>query len=54
VDSLLSRAASFGRIEIPRQQSRENFMRRATIDAIDDCLRLDAARSTFAFEPNVT
>jgi hypothetical protein len=54
VDSLLSRAASFGRIEIPRQQSRENFMRRATIDAIEDCLRLDAARSTFAFEPNLT
>ncbi len=41
VDSLLSRAALLGRVEVPRQRSREDFMRRATIDAIEHCLRLE-------------
>ena len=53
VDSLLSRATLLVRVEIPHQQSREHFMRRATIDAIEHCLRLDASSSTFALESHV-
>ena len=41
--SLLSRAAWSIRIQVKRQQARGNSMRRAMIDAIEHCLRLDAA-----------
>ena len=46
VDSLLSRAAILGRVSVPRRVPREDLMRRATVDAIEHCLRLDVAVPT--------
>jgi hypothetical protein len=48
VDSLLLRAASLSRAGGPRRASREDFMRRATVDAIAYCLRLHAADAGIA------
>jgi hypothetical protein len=53
VGSLLARAASLSRIEIQQEQPRENFMRRATIDAIEHCLWLDVMSSAAALEANL-
>ena len=53
IDSLLSRAALLSRVEVPRRESGDDFMRRATVDAIEHCLRLDAVISTAVLEPNV-
>lgn len=53
VDSLLSRAAMLGRVEVLRRKPRDDFMRRATVDAIEHCFRLDAAHPTAVPESTV-
>jgi hypothetical protein len=42
LDALLARAALSGRGEVPPRRSPEDLMRRATFDAIEHGLRLDA------------
>lgn len=53
IDSLLARAASLGQSEFSRQRQHEDVMRRATIEAVEHCLRLDVAIATAALEPTV-
>jgi len=53
VDSLLSRAALASRVNMPHRIQREDFMRRVTSEAIEHCLRLDAANPTLVLVSNV-
>jgi hypothetical protein len=53
IDSLLSRAALLRQVEPPRRESRGDLMRRATVDAIEHCLRLEAVVTTAVVEPNL-
>ena len=53
IDSLLSRAAWLSRVDMQHQESRGDFMRRARVDAIEHCLRLNAVTLAGTLEPNV-
>ncbi len=53
IDSLLARAALLSRVDVQHRDSRGDFMRRATIDAIEHCLRFSTVTLTGALEPNV-
>jgi len=54
IDSLLSRAALLTRFEVQLRVSREDFMRRATVEAVEHCLRHEAVMSTAVLEPDPT